>query len=257
MSEQVGPNESSVSGTADTHLLERARWFDGRRAEAEAQQDTITVNGRLVDTSPTAKPAPLPEAQPVMPAKSGADAAPPDNLKPPMVLGDREPAPVAEWIADIRKTGEGVAALEQWPEHAENIPFAAPVFANVVNSMPADHADLAMGLIQELRELRPAAYVSLLKAFAGLGRQVSTVAGDYRSIGKPITQQQKGSNMPEEYNFAGTPAEMKEQLASLNEEFHGEYARNGLSIKARRIEGKRRALYRILHPGMNAPEGVF
>jgi hypothetical protein len=171
------------------------------------------------------------------------------------VLGDREPAPVAEWIADIRKTGEGVAALEQWPEHAENIPFAAPVFANVVNSMPADHAELAMGLVRELQELRPAAYVSLLKAFASLGRQVSTVAGDYRSIGKPITSQQKGSNMAEEYGFTGSPAELKEQLAELNAEFWAAHERQDF-IKRDRADAKRKALYKVLHPGMNAPPGA-
>ena len=56
-----------------------------------------------------------------------------------------------------------------------------------------------------------------------------------------------------EFEFTGSPAQLKEQLAELEETFHDAYWR-GDRVKAARIAEKRRALSAYLHPGSTEPD---
>ncbi len=246
----LGSNAAAVFGSnpagPDGHgVYEIAKRMDADNAAREAAERARLPTVVIVDdpAPAPASPAPAPSPSPAAPAPAA------DNLKPPMALGDRQPAPVADWIADIRKTGEGNAALEQWPDHAGSIPFAAPVLANVVNAMPADHADLALGLMRELQELRPAAYVSLLKAFAGIGRQTAAVAGDPGTIGRAITPT-KGSHMSE--TITGTREQLEAERQELLEKMLNAHDK-GDRIKAQRFLDRVSAISSVLYPNPPQP----
>jgi hypothetical protein len=251
MTEQMGPSESSLTGTDTLNpvIVQRAREFDAARAAHEAGQvDKITVNGK-----PHVDGQPIPEAAPTT---APAPAAPVETVKPlEMPISDR-PWLTAEQVVERWKADAvGNVAVEHWNRDGSDIkadlPFGIAVQAGVLEGLDDDDLAAFAGILDELGAGFQA---RLLKAAAKFGRQLAPKSGDAGSLA--MKPQSKGPQMAE-FNFSFKSRTEGEALfRELGTKKMTAYM-NGNTSEAKRLDAEQSALGKVLYPGMNAPEGVL